>query len=37
VQVYRGQLVSGTWQQVVVIDHDDHPRDRRVYLQVVRE
>jgi secondary thiamine-phosphate synthase enzyme len=37
VPVHRGKLVLGTWQQVVVIDHDNHPRDRRIFLQVVGE
>ena len=30
-------LILGTWQQVVVIDHDNRPRTRRVYVQVVGE
>ena len=37
VPVHRGKLVLGTWQQVVVIDHDNHSRDRRIFLQVVGE
>jgi secondary thiamine-phosphate synthase enzyme len=32
-----GQVVLGTWQQVVVIDHDNRPRDRRVFIQVLGE
>jgi secondary thiamine-phosphate synthase enzyme len=35
VPVHRGHLVLGTWQQVVVIDHDNNPRDRRIFIQVV--
>jgi secondary thiamine-phosphate synthase enzyme len=35
VPVHRGRLVLGTWQQIVVIDHDNNPRDRRIFLQVV--
>ncbi|MGM0462405.1 MAG: secondary thiamine-phosphate synthase enzyme YjbQ [Fibrobacterota bacterium] len=27
----------GTWQQVVLIDHDNRPRNRRVYIQVMGE
>jgi secondary thiamine-phosphate synthase enzyme len=30
-----GTLVLGTWQQIVVIDHDNRPRTRRVYVQVM--
>lgn len=30
-----GQLVLGTWQQVVLIDFDDRPRSRTVTVQVV--
>ena len=32
-----GKLILGIWQQVVVIDHDNRPRDRRVYIQVIGE
>jgi len=29
--------VLGTWQQIVVIDHDNRPRKRRIRIQVVGE
>ena len=29
----RGQLLLGTWQQIVFIDFDTRPRERRVCLQ----
>lgn len=32
-----GSLVLGTWQQIIVIDHDNRPRSRRVFVQVVGE
>lgn len=32
-----GELVLGTWQQIVVVDHDNRPRSRRVCVQVVGE
>lgn len=35
VPVVNGALTLGTWQQVVLIDHDTRPRDRRVILQVI--
>ena len=37
VPVHQGELVLGTWQQVVVICHDNRPRQRKVYVQVVGE
>ena len=33
--VVRGELGLGTWQQVVLIDFDDRPRERVVSVQVV--
>ena len=33
----NGQLLLGTWQQVVVVDFDNRPRQRRVVLQVIGE
>jgi secondary thiamine-phosphate synthase enzyme len=32
-----GELTLGTWQQIVVIDHDNRPRSRRVFIQVIGE
>lgn len=32
-----GKLVLGTWQQIVVVDHDNRPRQRQVYIQVIGE
>jgi len=32
-----GRLVLGTWQQIVVIDNDNRPRQRQVFVQVVGE
>lgn len=34
VPVVSGRLVLGTWQQVVLLDFDDRPRDRVVTVQV---
>jgi secondary thiamine-phosphate synthase enzyme len=33
----ESKLVLGTWQQIVVIDHDNRPRSRRVFVQVIGE
>jgi secondary thiamine-phosphate synthase enzyme len=35
VPVIGGRLSLGTWQQLVLIDFDDRPRDRTVVVQVV--
>ena len=35
VPVVGGRLTLGTWQQLVLIDFDDRPRDRTVVVQVV--
>lgn len=35
--VVNGKIVHGTWQQIIVIDHDNNPRNRKVYIQVVGE
>jgi len=34
IPVVKGQLTLGTWQQVVFIDFDNHPRQRRVVMQM---
>ena len=31
-----GRLALGTWQQLVLIDFDDRPRERTVVVQVTR-
>jgi len=35
VPVVAGRLALGTWQQLVLIDLDDRPRERTVILQVI--
>jgi secondary thiamine-phosphate synthase enzyme len=32
-----GELVLGTWQQLVLIDHDNRPRSREVFVQIIGE
>lgn len=34
VPVVAGRLALGTWQQVVLLDFDDRPRERTVVIQV---
>ena len=35
IPIVDGKLLTGTWQQVVLIDFDDRPRDRTVIVLVV--
>jgi secondary thiamine-phosphate synthase enzyme len=35
VPLRAGRLATGTWQQIVLIDFDDRPRQRTVIVQVV--
>lgn len=30
-----GEVVLGTWQQVVIINHDNKARERRIFLQAI--
>ena len=30
-----GELLLGTWQQIVLIDHDNRPRDRTIIVQLI--
>ena len=34
IAVRNGRLCLGTWQQVVVINHDNHPRNRPVEITI---
>jgi secondary thiamine-phosphate synthase enzyme len=34
IPLVRGQLALGTWQQVVLIELDDRPRQRLVHVQI---
>ncbi len=33
--VADGNVLTGTWQQIVLIDHDNRPRSRKLRIQVV--
>jgi secondary thiamine-phosphate synthase enzyme len=35
VPLKSGRLLTGTWQQFVLVDFDDSPRDRTVTVQVI--
>ncbi|HUT55659.1 MAG TPA: secondary thiamine-phosphate synthase enzyme YjbQ [bacterium] len=33
----KGRLLLGTWQQIVLVDHDNRRRDREIVVQMVGE
>lgn len=35
VPIRNGRCILGTWQQIVVIDHDNRPRNRHIIVQVI--
>jgi len=35
VPLHEGKPVLGTWQQVVILNHDNRKRERRIFLQVM--
>ena len=35
VPVAKGRLVLGAWQQIVLVDFDNRPRDRNIVVQVL--
>jgi len=35
VSIRNSKLILGTWQQIVLINHDIHPRERRVTLTII--
>ena len=37
VPVIDGHLALGTWQQIVLLDFDNHGRNRRILVQVCGE
>lgn len=37
VPLVQGALTLGTWQQVILIDFDTRPRDRKVVVQIIGE
>jgi secondary thiamine-phosphate synthase enzyme len=34
VPIINGRLVLGTWQQIVLIDFDNEPRDRKILISI---
>lgn len=37
IPIEDGRMTLGTWQQIVVIDHDIRPRTREIVVQVIGE
>ena len=35
IPIEKGRLSLGTWQQIVLLDFDNRPRDRRVLIQIL--
>lgn len=35
IPVISGRMTLGTWQQIVLMDFDNRPRDRRIIMQVM--
>lgn len=36
VPIENGNLVLGTWQQIVLVDFDNRPRDREIVIKVIK-
>ena len=37
VPLIDGRLALGSWQQIVLLDFDNRPRDRRIIMQIIGE
>ncbi len=35
VPLHEGKPVLGTWQQIVILNHDNRPRQRNIFLQLI--
>ena len=35
--IEEGRIILGTWQQIVIMDFDNRPRDRRIVVQIIGE
>ncbi|HEX9913043.1 MAG TPA: YjbQ family protein, partial [candidate division Zixibacteria bacterium] len=31
----KGDLILGTWQQIVLVDFDERPRNREIIVQII--
>jgi len=32
-----GKMIHGTWQQIVFIEHDTRPRNRKIFVTIIGE
>ncbi len=37
IPIKGGKMILGKWQQIVIIDHDNKPRSRKIFIQVIGE
>ena len=37
IPIINGQMTLGTWQQIVLLDFDNRPRERRIIVQTIGE
>ncbi len=37
VPIKNGEMMLGTWQQIVLVDFDNRPRSRNVFVQIIGE
>ena len=37
IPIIQGHLTLGTWQQIVLVEMDTRPRERKIILQVIGE
>jgi len=37
VPIEGGKLILGTWQQIVLIDFDNRPREREIYVKIIEK
>jgi secondary thiamine-phosphate synthase enzyme len=37
VPIENGKLILGTWQQIVLVDFDNRPREREIIVKIIKE
>lgn len=37
VPIEEGKLILGTWQQIVLVDFDNRPREREIIIKIIKE
>jgi len=37
IPIENGELILGTWQQIVLIDFDNRPRTRKIILKIIKQ